>query len=224
MKEILKLENVIKMYGGERRAVNDVSLCVFEGENIMISGAAGSGKSTLMRLIAGMEHPSAGEIFILNKAVHTMDSGTASVFRNHTFGVMLRSPAFMEHLPVLENVALPLAIRGMAAPQRAKKAMALLKELGLSYAAHTYPGQLSIYEAQLASLARAIISKPGILLLDEITANLSEKESGRMLGMIHALWQAGDYSIISFSTAKDSVLRPDRCFRLDHGTIREEIE
>ena len=222
MNELIKLENVVKMVPGGLRAVNGVSFTIQEKENVVVYGAPGSGKSTLMRLIAGMEPPSGGKIFVMDKEVHAMDPDAAAGFRNRTFGIMQKDPCPMEHLTVLENAALPLAVRGIPYGKRMQAAKEQLKTLGLLNVAHAYPAQLSFYEAQTASLARALIAQPPILLLDEMTAGLSAKETDQILGVIHALWKFGKYTIVSFSGTKNCVLHPDRCFVLDHGTVREE--
>ena len=121
MSEIIRLENVIKMLAGNRRAINGVSLTIQAKERVAIHGASGSGKTTLARLIAGMERPSSGRVFVLDKAVHDMDADTAAVFRSRHIGLIARHPAFMENLTVLENVALPLMIRGIPPAQREGK-------------------------------------------------------------------------------------------------------
>jgi len=223
MKESIKLENVMKMYDRELRAINDVSFTINEKEHVVIRGASGSGKSTLIGLMSGMVAPSFGKIFVLDNAVHEMNSNAASNFRNLNFGIVQRSPSFMERSNLLENVAMPLTIRGISASKRIHAAKQQLKSLGLLYAASAHPQQISTYEAQIVSLARALIARPKILLLDEITAGLSEKESAQILGIIHDTSNLRDLIIISFSETKNSLLKADRYFTLNHGRIQEDI-
>ena len=221
---IIRLENVIKIVPGGQRAVNYVSFTIQGKENVVIYGTPGSGKSILMRLIAGMEAPSAGKIFVMDKALHEMSSDAAAGFRNRTFGIMQRDPCLIERLTVLENVTLPLAVRGISYGKRIQAAKEQLKTLGLLNVAHTYPTQISFYEAQMVSLARALIAKPQILLLDEMTAGLSITETHQILGIIHALWKFGKYTIVSFSGTKSCMFHADRYFMMDHGMIWEEIQ
>ncbi|MBC8060296.1 MAG: ATP-binding cassette domain-containing protein [Clostridiaceae bacterium] len=223
MKESIKLENVKKIYDRGQGAINDVSLCINEKEQVLIYGTAGSGKSTLMRLIAGLEVPSSGKVFVLDKAVHEMKSDVAADFRNLNFGIIQRNSCFMKSMNLLENVAMPLTVRGVATSKRIHAAKNQLKALGLLYAAHAYPEGISTYEAQLASIARALIGQPKVLLLDEITAGLSEKEGSQILGIIHDIEKLRDLVVISFSGTKDCILRWDRYFTLNHGRIQEEI-
>lgn len=221
MKEIIRLESVIKLYG-ERRAINGVSLLVNENEHVLVKGAPGSGKSTLMKLIAGMERPSAGEVHVLGKALHGTDPDTSSVFRNRYIGVVLEDPGLMPELSLLENAALPLAVRGASVLKREKAAFEILKALGLSHAAHTRPEKVSVYEAQVASLARALAGQPKILLMDEPVARLSKGEAEKLGGILSALPEFGDYTILSFSAEEDGILNTGKRIVLDHGTIKED--
>lgn len=222
MKEIVRLENVIKMVSAGRREVNDVSMSIHEKERVVIYGVPGSGKGMVMRLIAGMEKPSAGEVIVMDKEVHEMDADTAADFRNQNIGIMQREPGLMERLTILENVELPLTVQGIRISQRTKAVKEQLKTLGISHVANAYPAQLSTYEAQMVSVARALITQPKILLLDEITADLSAKETEQIMGIIHAVWKFGGYTIVGFSGAKSSALRADRYIQLDHGKVSED--
>ncbi len=223
MKEIIRLENVIKMISPGRRTVNDISMSVPEKQRIAVFGAPGSGKSTLMRLIAGMEKPSEGKIVVMNKNIHEMNTDNASVFRNENIGFIQKDPGFLESLNIFENVTLPLLIRGMALPLRKQAAREQFKALGISHIAQAYPSQLTVYEAVMASVARAMITQPKIMLLNDITAGLSARETIQITGIIHALWKFGDYTVIGFSGAKSAAIRADRYIQLGYGTILEDI-
>ena len=223
MSEIIKLENVIKMVEGERRAVNGVNLIINNKERVAVCGASGSGKTTLMRLIAGMERPNYGKVFVLDSAVHEMNSDTAAQFRNKTFGILQRKSAFMENMTVLENVALPLAISGIPAAKRQRTAKEQLKTLGLGYAAHAHPSQLSLLERHMVSIVRAFITQPQIFLIDDMAAELSEKDREKIKEILYARWQLGEYTILEFSGTGSSLLQADRTFALTHGIMEEMI-
>ncbi len=221
MKEIISLKNVIKLYG-QRRAINGVNLHVNENECVAVNGVPSSGKSTLLKLIAGMERPSAGEIFVLGKAVHEMDFDISSTFRNRNIGIVLRNPSFMPELSLLDNVSLPLAVRGVSVLKREKAAREKLKALGISYAAHNKPEKVSIYEAQIASLVRVLVAQPKILLIDEAAAGFTEKETEKFRNVLNDILGLGDYTILSFSAADNDILFADRNVVLDHGIIKED--
>ncbi len=221
MKEVIKLENVIKMYPGGRRAINGVSLSIYEGECIAIHGPTGSGKSTLMRLIAGMETPSDGKITVLGKPLERMPPDNASAFRSRHFGIVLRNAGLMERLTVLENTAFPLTLRGVPAGKRYNTAREQLKALGLDRIAGAYPKQLSPYEAQLVSIARALSARPEILILEEADAGLSQKETGGLYGILNTLGKFGDYTVMNFCETGHGFIA-DRNYRLEYGTIQED--
>lgn len=224
MNEVIRLKDVIKITGGHRRTVSGVSLCVAKGEHVQICGAPGGGKTMLMRLIAGMEHPNDGEIFVRGKAVHQMTQNEAACFRRETFGVMLRRPGFLPGLATWENVALPLAIQRVPAARRKETSMELLRALGLKYIAYAGPQQLSAYEKQLVSLARAWVIKPEILLLEELTAGLSNREAGQIMGILQELSRQREATVILFAAAESAPVFAGRQLNLDHGTIKGESQ
>ena len=183
-----------------------------------ICGADERGRAMLMKLIVGMERPSAGEIFVMGEALHEMDADRASEFRCRTFGICLKEPSFMPNLTVWENVALPLMIRGVDVLKRERAAKAQLKQLGIRQIAYAYPAQLKPQEAQIASLARALITKPPVLLLEELTAGLSEKQAGQVTDALHTA--TTDATIIHFTEGE--IPGAQRRFILEHGQLREE--
>jgi|GEM_PF-1770807 len=223
MSEIIRMENVVKVYEGGCRAINGVSLRICKGERALITGAPGSGKTTLMRLIAGMDRPSDGEIHVLGQAVHEMDADTAADFRNRHMGLLGRFPAFMDRLTVLENVMMPLTLRGVPAAQRGKTAREQLKTLGLLYAGHARPQQLTVLEAKLASIARALIAQPEILLLDDMTAGLSGNDTDQITDTLRVLFQDREYTIIEFTGSAGGIIDADKTVILDHGKQKEEM-
>ena len=222
MSKVLRLENVVRMAHGGLRAVNGVSLTIREKERVAICGGPGSGKGTMMRLIAGMEPPSDGQIFVLDKAVHQMNANEAADFRNRNFGFIQRETGFMERLNIYENVTMPLAIRGVPAPQRRKAAMELMKMLGISHIAHACPAQLSVYEARVTTVARALIAQPKLLLLYEADVGLTEREAEQLTGTLNGISQFGDYTVLSFGVNTIEGLRTDRTIRLEYGKVQED--
>ena len=224
MSEIIRLENVVYMVRENWRAVNGISCRIRENERVMFCGGSNSGKDALMRLIAGMERPNAGSVSVLNQAVHEMSGTRAAAFRNRYIGVVQREAGFMERLSVVENISLPLVIRGVNQSPRKKEAVDLLKMLGIYHVAQALPTQLSAYEARAASIARALITKPKILLLNEITLRLSEKDAEKINETIRVIAGFGDHTILWFSDSVNKTLGTNRTIYLENGKIREDIK
>lgn len=221
MSEVIKLENVIWMAQNKWRVVNGVSLCVEEKERVMICGF-GSGKDELMRLIAGMDEPSAGSVFVLNQAVHAMSRDEAADFRNRHIGIVQPEPGFMEGLNIAENISLPLIARSVRRNCRRESVDGLIQMLGIRHIAHVFPAQLSAYEARLACIARALITKPRILLLNAITARLSEREGKKIIEIISAIPQSADHTMLFFADEANRVLPVSRTIQLRNGKIYED--
>jgi putative ABC transport system ATP-binding protein len=221
MNEIVLLENVSRVTSDGHRSVNGVSLAINERERVVIRGPAGSGKTSLMRLIAGMDVPDSGQVFVAGQPMHEMGTNEAAAFRSRMVGVCLRDPALMPCLTLWENVAMPLTVQGVSAAQRRKAAMEQLKALGVAYAAHARPAALSPYERKLASLARAFVAKPPFLLLDECAADLPEREATRLMDLAWALAKERNLTVVCCASGQDS-LNTDRSFVMEHGRITEE--
>lgn len=222
MSEILKLENVTKMYEDGVRAINDISFSVEKDEHTFICGVPGSGKRTLMRMIAGMDTASSGSINVLNEDVNRMNENESSTFRNRNIGAILKEPGLMERLNVLENIALPLVVRRVPRALRRQQAKEQLVALGIKHIAHAYPMHLSKYQAIMVSIARALITQPMILLIYDITVGLSEKESADINGVINVLSKYSDQTIIGFSSNDDDMPFAHKRIRLNRGRIQED--
>ncbi len=223
MNEIIRLENVVWMTQ-DWRAVNGISCRIQENERVAFCGGSGSGKDALIRLIAGMDKPSSGSVWVLNQAVHEMSSAKAAAFRNRYIGVIQRDAGFMEGMSVAENILLPLVIRGARRSQQRKAADDLLKMLGICHVAQALPAQLSAYEARAACIARALITKPKILLLNEITSRLSERDAEKITGTIRVVAEYGDFTMLWFSDSADNTHDSHRTIYLENGKIREDMK
>ena len=224
MSEIIRLENVVKMTDNGHRALSGVSMQIDQGERVIIHGAPGSGKTALMRIIAGMDKPSDGKVFVLEQPLHEMSEAKAAALRNETFGILQRNPAFVETLTLGENVGLPLSIRGVSAEKRQKAVRDMLKSFGLLYAIHALPGKLSAMEIKLADVARALIGKPQILLLSDTGADLSQRDREQLKGTLHALSEFGTYTILEFTGAQNGLIDASRTWTLEFGRIQEEVQ
>jgi predicted ABC-type transport system involved in lysophospholipase L1 biosynthesis ATPase subunit len=197
-----------------------VNLEVQAGEHVRIDSEQACGEA-LMRLLAGLTKPEAGQVLVAGKPVHDLDEAEAAAFRNTALGICLRRPALMARLAVWENVALPLAARGIDVEKRKAAALEALDAMGIRYCAYALPGSLSPYEASMASVARALTAQPMILLLEDIAADLPKLEAGRLEERLCAAVQYTASTALIFASSASGV-PVNRRLRLENGFIREE--
>lgn len=154
------------------KALDGVDMTVNKGESVCIAGRSGSGKSTMLNMLAGLELPTAGTVQIAGRRIERMNEKARIRFRRDDIGFVFQSYNLMPQYSALENVALPLAIRGAPLKLRNEIAEAMLVRVGLKEHIHHKPGELSGGQQQRVGIARAIITRPPIVLADEPTGNL----------------------------------------------------
>lgn len=192
---VILLEDINKLYGfGDATtvALDEVNLSVERGEFVAIMGPSGSGKSTLMNLIGLLDRPTHGKYLLDGRHVARLRSNQRAKVRRDKVGFIFQSFNLLPRMTVLENVALPLAYKGMLQTKRLKKASAMLERVGLSDREYFYPGQLSGGQAQRVAIARALINDPQIIIADEPTGNLDSASSRLVMELLSDLHKAGN--------------------------------
>lgn len=172
-------------------AVNDVTLTIEPGTFLAIMGSSGCGKSTLLHLIGGLDTATAGAIRFGEHDLAQMNDRALSHFRNAHVGFVFQAYNLLPELSVLDNVALPLKYAGVGKTERRKRAAAALDLVGLSDRTKHYPAELSGGQEQRTSIARALVSKPTIILADEPTGNLDSSNRDQILALFRDLNAAG---------------------------------
>ena len=170
----VKIEHVFKRFGNVT-AVNDFDLIVKDGEFVSILGPSGCGKTTTLRMIAGFERATEGEILIGDHCVSSSAKGTFVPPEKRDIGMVFQSYAVWPHMTVAENVGYPLKIKNVPKEEREKRVQEMLELVHLGEYGKRYPNQLSGGQQQRVSLARALVAQPGLLLLDEPLSNLDAK-------------------------------------------------
>ncbi len=196
---IIEFQHVIKRYAvgsGEETAVNRISFCLKEGDLAFLTGHSGAGKSTLLKLILLLERPCAGKVLLYGKDIAQLSQRKIPGIRR-TIGFISQNPKLLQHQTVFENVALPLVIDGYKASEAAKRIRPALSMVGLLNKQHRYPSGLSCGEQQRLGIARAVVSKPSILLADEPTGNLDPSLSFEIMQLFEKLNQVGVTIIIA---------------------------
>ena len=177
MSNFLKIQGLYKSFqsGTEKlRILIDLSLRLKEGEMLAVTGASGSGKSTFLHLVGGMDRADAGEIILAGQKVTRLEGQQLARFRNSKIGFIFQFHHLLPEFSALENVMFPLLLRRTPFAEARISAHALLDEVGLADRSHHKPGQLSGGEQQRVAVARALVGKPSLLLGDEPTGNLDE--------------------------------------------------
>ena len=190
---MIRLQHVSKVFGaGPSRvsALNGISFSVAKGEFVVLTGASGAGKTTLLRMLYRAETPSDGDIEVAGFDVTELRRSEIPRLRR-SIGIVFQDSKLLAGRTVFENVAFVLRVLGTPRRDITPRAFAALKAVGLSARAQAFPNQLSQGEAQRASLARAIVKSPGLLLADEPTGNLDEDMAGEILGLVKEIWSRG---------------------------------
>ena len=195
---MIVLEGVSKFYDGKRRvvALDAIDLHIERGEMVSIVGPSGSGKSTLLNLIGGLDRPSAGEIRIDGQAVAALSDDDLTRLRRDKIGFIFQFFNLLPSLTCLENVALPLHLKGLGRREIEKRAGELLDLVQLGHRVDHLPDELSGGERQRVAIARALAFYPPVLLADEPTGNLDSHTGGEILALIRDLHQRLNATIL----------------------------
>lgn len=219
---VIETNNLQKRYQvGENsvHAVDGVDLNIREGEFVCISGRSGSGKSTLLSLLAGLESPTDGEVILMGEHLEQMNEQERGRFRRDHIGFIFQAYNLLPQFSSWENVAVPLEIRGVSLEQRREKAMEALEMVGLRDHAEHRPTELSGGQQQRISIARAIITRPGIVFADEPTGNLDSRTGTEVMSLLTDLFRRWGTTFLVVSHDEDMNRYTDREIRLKDGKI-----
>lgn len=215
---MIKFDGVTKRYPGGFEALKSVSFEIAQGELAFITGHSGAGKSTLLKLAAAIERPTTGSVIINGQNVGKMrQSGLPYVRRN--FGLIFQDHKLLYDRNVFDNVALPLSILGITGREAGKRIRAALDKVGLLPREKAAPITLSGGEQQRLAIARAIVSRPSILLADEPTGNLDENYARDIIELFQSFHQVGVTVIIATHDARGIAQRGDQILSLVHGVL-----
>jgi putative ABC transport system ATP-binding protein len=197
--------------------LDDVSLAVAAGETVAVVGASGAGKSTLLALLAGLDEPSAGGVWLEGIELSALDEDGRAAARAKHVGFVFQSFHLIPSLTALENVMLPLELAGRSDARAA--ARAVLQEVGLGPRLGHYPKQLSGGEQQRVAIARAFVTRPAVLFADEPTGNLDSATGARVIELLFDLNAANGTTLVLVTHDREIARRCGRIIELDAGRL-----
>ncbi len=218
---LLQLDNITRVYemGVERVfALRGVSISIEKNEYVAIMGPSGSGKSTLMNIIGCLDTPSSGTYYINGHRVSDMDDAELAHIRNKEIGFVFQTFNLLPRSNALHNVELPLVYAGVPGEQREVLAEQALQHVGLGDRMDHKPNELSGGQRQRVAVARALVTKPAIILADEPTGNLDSKTGEEILALFEEIWKQ-DNTIILVTHDEDIARHARRIIRLRDGLI-----
>lgn len=220
--EVIKTKSLVKIYtdtAAQVRAVDDVDLSIKQGEFTALKGPSGCGKTTLLNLLGGLDHPTSGEIIINGQNITELSSKDLIDFRLHNIGFVFQAYNLIPVLTAKENISFIMLLQKRPKAEREKRAMDLLKAVGLDGKEKSKPGELSGGQQQRVAVARALASKPRFVLADEPTANLDSHATENLLDIMARLNQEENMTFV-FATHDDRVIKKaKRVISLDDGKI-----
>lgn len=221
---VLCVDDVRKTFaGGEApvEAVRGVSLGLEAGDFVALMGPSGCGKSTLLHLCGAMERPSSGRILVEGADVSTLDDDALTRLRRERIGFVFQFFNLLPTLTVLENAALPLSLAGHGLREAESRARALVARVGLEHRAGHYPQQLSGGEMQRASIARAVVHEPALLVADEPTGNLDSDNGARIFELLAELNAGLGITIMLATHAVETATVAKRVLRMLDGRLAD---
>ena len=221
--KILETKNLKKYYGtggNQVKALNGVSLSVEEGEFVAIVGTSGSGKSTLLHMLGGLDYATEGTVKVAGKEIFKLNETELTIFRRRKIGFVFQNYNLVPILSTYENIVLPLELDGRKVDKAYVKE--IVQMLGIKDKLNSLPGQLSGGQQQRAAIARALVSKPAIILADEPTGNLDSKTTQEVLGLLKLTGERFHQTIVMITHNEALAQLCDRVIHIEDGRIVED--
>jgi len=227
MSKVLHCSQLSKSYKQgdiETTVLNNLELTVKKGELVAIVGSSGCGKSTFLHIAGALDLPTSGEVFINDVNILNLSDKERAIFRNQHIGFIYQFHHLMMEFTALENVAMPLLIRGDKPKQAIAAASEVLAQVGLAHRINHRPSELSGGERQRTAIARALVTKPSLILADEPTGNLDSDTAEQIYQLIRSLNQSVQTSFVVVTHDIALAMRMDRQLKLDHGKLSNFAE
>ncbi|HEX7114388.1 MAG TPA: cell division ATP-binding protein FtsE [Steroidobacter sp.] len=219
---MIRVEHLYKRYPNGREALSDLTLEVQSGEMVFLTGHSGAGKSTLLKLIALIERPTRGQLIVNGQNVAGVSRSKVPAFRRQ-IGMVFQDHKLLHDRTIFDNVALPLIIAGVRTREIGKRVRAALDQVGLLGREQSVPLELSAGEQQRVGIARAVVSKPPILIADEPTGNLDPELSLEVMNIFRRFNEVGVTVLVASHDLHLLERFPIRRIRLDSGRVTSDV-
>jgi len=217
--EVINLHKGFSAPAGELHILQGLAFQLTEGEFLAVVGESGSGKSTMLQILGTLDRPDEGEMWLEGEAIQALSSTRQAHLRNEKIGFVYQAHHLIPELTALENVALPLLVQGLSVKDAQLRAGGLLKRLGLEAREKHVPARLSGGEAQRVAVARALVTKPRLLLADEPTGNLDEHTAGEVFELLQNLCREEHAAVVMVTHSMALARRCDRILYLHEGRL-----
>ncbi len=223
MSNLLVFENVWKIYSEgtslEVAALKDINLEIKKGSFTYVLGPSGSGKTTFLNIAGLLDTPSKGRILFSGRAIHSADDREQARLRNSSIGFVFQQPSFLPEFTALENVVLPALIAGRMESVVVPEVRKMFQEMGMEKRTEHFPGQLSGGELQRLTILRALVNKPEIILCDEPTGQLDEKNAGIVLGAMGEIFERFGATVLFVTHNEELTKSGKKVINLRNGRI-----
>ena len=220
--EVSSLSKSFTTPGGVIEVLRGVNLKICSGERIAVVGTSGAGKTTLMHILGGLDHPTNGEVLFEGNSLFALRGADLDAFRNRTVGFVFQFHQLLPEFTALENVMMPLLIGGISRSIAVQRATEILTEVGLDKRLTHKPGALSGGEQQRVAIARALIREPRLLLADEPTGNLDSHISDEIMQLLNRMHQSRGLTMVIVTHNISLANSLDRTLRIEDGVVTED--
>ncbi len=221
--EIRNLQKNFTTAGGEITILQQINVKIAAGERVAVVGTSGAGKTTLMHILGGLDHPTRGEILFQGDSIFALRGAALDAFRNRTIGFIFQFHQLLPEFSALENVMMPLLIGGAPRAEASEKASSILNEVGLAHRTTHKPGALSGGEQQRVAIARALVREPRLLLADEPTGNLDSGTSEEIMALLNRMHLARGLTMVIVTHNRKLAAGLDRVLEIEDGQLVHDV-
>lgn len=223
--QVLSCRGLGKVYAAgaeDVRVLDDIRFDLHAGESVAIVGASGSGKSTFLHLLGGLDQPTAGDVLIAGRSWLTMSEKERGLWRNRHMGFVYQHHHLLPEFTAVENVAMPLYVRGLPKTEADAEAAESLEKVGMGHRLRHTPAALSGGERQRTAIARALVTRPAVVLADEPTGNLDRQTANQVFTLFRQLSAESGVAFVLVSHDAGLAAQLDRTLQLRDGVLSED--